>query len=461
MIFKKKSPTKIVEFDQDEQSPQNNPNLLNQLECALSDIAIGKYESYACDHPELRAALDGFVTSLIARENTQLTGSVDLSIQINEAVIAGADMSRSAVEIDERTGGMAAAVQELTTSVGQILDTTQIVAQSASNMRDATHKGMDLSKAASKEMQAVTHSVSQTADKLEHLVSASNEIADVVGFISDIADKTNLLALNATIEAARAGEAGKGFAVVAGEVKELANQTAQNAQQIIDKIGILQKETAEINAAISEVVQTVGTGAEAIETTNTEMGNIQAMSDEITDQMQNISGILEEQKSAAGEIAEGVNIVASMTSDNLEEINVTLNAMDAAEKTLVDKLQSFVGREIPNLTVHLAKSDHVIWKKRLANMLVGRESLKPGELASHQNCRLGKWYYALEDEAILNHPAYAALEPPHERVHKHGIEAARKYEARDLQGAIDEVKLVEKASEDVLRLLDDLLADRS
>ena len=85
-------------------------------------------------------------------------------------------------------------------------------------------------------LQQVTDQVEHTIGIIGQLNQHFNKIEEVVTFISQIADQTNLLALNATIEAARAGEAGKGFAVVANEVKELARQTAEATEKIVQTI---------------------------------------------------------------------------------------------------------------------------------------------------------------------------------------------------------------------------------
>ena len=130
--------------------------------------------------------------------------------------------------------------------------------------------------------------------------------------------------------------------------------------------------------------------------------------------------------------------------------------MGLANGRLITLLDGLTTPHIPNSTVLRAKSDHVIWKKNLADMMIGRVQLKSTELADHHGCRLGKWYDRIEDPAIRNHPAYQALAVPHAEVHKHGIAAARLYEERNLTGAMAEIALVDTASKDVLRLLDDL-----
>jgi methyl-accepting chemotaxis protein len=99
---------------------------------------------------------------------------------------------------------------------------------------------------------------SQTTERIRHLDQTVESIGGVLKLISGIASQTNLLALNATIEAARAGEAGKGFAVVAGEVKNLANQTAQATENIADQITRIQQETAAAVGGIGDISHTIG-----------------------------------------------------------------------------------------------------------------------------------------------------------------------------------------------------------
>ena len=106
--------------------------------------------------------------------------------------------------------------------------------------------------------------------------------------------------------------------------------------------------------------------------------------------------------------------------------------------------------------VKLAKADHVLWKKRLVDMSVGRASLSEAELADHQSCRLGKWYYGPGSLPYREHAAFTRLEGPHAAVHQSGKEAARLFNSGDLKGAMDAIERVEEASKDVLSLLDEL-----
>lgn len=99
------------------------------------------------------------------------------------------------------------------------------------------------------------------SEEIEHIVKtlgqSSDDIDEILIFVSNIAQQTNLLALNAAIEAARAGEAGKGFAVVANEVKELSKQTKSATKEIRQKIDFIQNEIKKAQSGISSTSQLI------------------------------------------------------------------------------------------------------------------------------------------------------------------------------------------------------------
>ena len=113
---------------------------------------------------------------------------------------------------------------------------------------------------------------------------------------------------------------------------------------------------------------------------------------------------------------------------------------------------------VPDKVIKLAQSDHVLWKKRLANMIIGREGLKPEELSDHHTCRLGKWYDTVQDPKYKNNPVFQQLVDPHKLVHQHGIQSVRYFNDGKFDEALAEISKVETASKDVLSMLAELEA---
>ncbi|WP_372832807.1 CZB domain-containing protein, partial [Pontibacterium sp.] len=106
--------------------------------------------------------------------------------------------------------------------------------------------------------------------------------------------------------------------------------------------------------------------------------------------------------------------------------------------------------------VKLAKSDHVIWKRRLTNMVAGREGLNAAELSSHHTCRLGRWYTSVNASVYQSHPSFVKLAIPHKQVHEGGIQAVELYNRGRVKEAMQRIERVEAASGEVLELLTDL-----
>ncbi|HMK79523.1 MAG TPA: methyl-accepting chemotaxis protein [Xanthobacteraceae bacterium] len=199
-------------------------------------------------------------------------------------------VASSSEEASGNVQSVASATEEMTSSVGEIARQVQ----ESSRIAD----------------EAVAQA-EKTDARINALSGAASRIGDVVKLITAIAEQTNLLALNATIEAARAGEAGRGFAVVAQEVKALAAQTAKATDEIGTQIGAMQAATQESVAAIKEIGGTIARIA-GIATT--------------------IAAAVEEQGAATQEIARNVSQAAKGTAEVVENItDVNRGASETGE----------------------------------------------------------------------------------------------------------------------------------
>ncbi|MDR2999812.1 MAG: methyl-accepting chemotaxis protein [Fibromonadaceae bacterium] len=156
------------------------------------------------------------------------------------------ELASTAEQMSMNMNSVASAVEELSASFAEITGNTD---ESHAIASDATKKSSEATKV------------------MNELGTAAKEIGHVTEIIKRIADKTNLLALNATIEAASAGAAGKGFAVVAGEIKELANQSAQSADDIarrIDGIQVGTNNAVEVISSVSEIINKINSSVDEI-----------------------------------------------------------------------------------------------------------------------------------------------------------------------------------------------------
>ena len=159
-----------------------------------------------------------------------LTGPVD-KVRCGSAAQHGA-----VAQVADAVGGLVQDSQQIAASA----DTSRTQAQTA---RDLARQGCALIGDASREVVAISATVSESAAAVEALRSRALAVRNLLSTVKEIAEQTNLLALNASIEAARAGESGRGFAVVADEVRKLADRTAQATTEINGVMDAIDRET--------------------------------------------------------------------------------------------------------------------------------------------------------------------------------------------------------------------------
>jgi methyl-accepting chemotaxis protein len=386
-----------------------------------------------------------------------LKDAVSISMTINEGAIANASIITGIHSARDEAQGMAAATEELVSSIQEISHQSEGVAGLSTEAHSVTEAGRQVVSEAMVEFATIEAVVREAAHKVADLAKASEAIGDILSSIEDIAAQTNLLALNATIEAARAGEAGKGFAVVANEVKNLANQTARATLDIGERINTLRQEMAGIVTTMSQGTEAIATGRHSMETMDRRMGEISDLVSNTTERMAEVSHILSQQAAAANEISSGIQKVAYLGQQNAQAIEKSTNALSGVEAEIGSLLTLLNDQEIPNKIITIAKADHVIWKKRLVDMVIGKITLKAEELSSEQTCRLGKWYFGPGSMPFRHHPAFAELEGCHRDVHQTGMSVVKAFNGGNAEEAIRLIGEVGGASERVIACLDRLI----
>lgn len=396
------------------------------------------------------------MTPLHAYADAQLKVTVDVVIQVTEISASNAQMLHALGGTSGSAGNIAAATAQLSASVNSLARGLADAEHGARGAQASSHLAGEATTTAMAKIDQLGQAVEDAALQVQDLDQASEEIGDIVQSINEIARQTRLLALNASIEAARAGEAGKGFAVVAAEVKDLSQQTAGAIVDIRQRISGLQGEIARIRGVMTETTAAARAGREAMEVVHQRRQEADELIHQTAQRLIEASRTVREQSLATSEVAENVTQVRRKTEANIEQLRSGINAMRRLEGLVGQQLSSFSPLDLPGKVVRLARADHVLWKKRLVDLLAGLGKLHPEELTEHTACRLGQWCSAEASPAMRSHPAFVALDRPHQEVHRHGIAAARAFHAGRTEEAFALVGKVEVASAELLHLLDAL-----
>jgi len=361
-------------------------------------------------------------------------------------------------------------VGKQTEMVETIASSSEELSSTVSDMSEFVHRSNKMTQEALEMSNGCIKGIGQSFDEISEAFEKSKEAAVAMGKVSNqtlqieqmvtviksVADQTNLLALNASIEAARAGEAGRGFAVVADEIKKLADSTKEQVAIIQAVVRTLMVELNSADSIIKDSNQTFTAGKENMDASKEAMVKMATALSGIGDSFMQINNSIDAQTAASQEMATSLMVVNEKIKNLNNETVKTGRAFNDISKSL-DTLRL---KMLPDAhmshseQIEVCISDHLIWRWRVYNMILGYENLTPEQVGNHLECRLGKWVENTGRQISSIKNNLDTMEIPHKKLHELAKEAIVAYNRGNVDSAELKLGEMDDVSKQIIEQLD-------
>jgi len=396
---------------------KNNINLMieatkNKLETLK--LILDAYGQYKYDFKLPNNKLKGMGGDMGTLSTSLLALGEDISMfmatfsnvtdKLNKNTVTLLDTSKA---LSQSSNHQASALEETAASIDEI---TSIIQSNATNI-------LNMSSISDKLQETATNGevlANDTKISMEEINEKVIQINEAITIIDQISFQTNILSLNAAVEAATAGEAGKGFAVVAQEVRNLANRSADAANQIKELVNEATIKTHEGKNITSTMIKGYSNLKEKI-----------IMTKDIID---NVTIASNDQKNRIVSINEAITQIDEMTQKNSSS-TIELNTISSEVQRLSSNIEETIKRssfdiEYKKMTcdaklsmeISQYKRDHIDFKASNFNKL---NEFKSFSVTDHTSCKLGKWIIEKEHEkaSFTQTTKWNELKTAHKKVH--------------------------------------------
>ncbi|UXJ50259.1 methyl-accepting chemotaxis protein [Pseudomonas citronellolis] len=289
------------------------------------------------------AAFNSLLEKLQQSMREVLGNAQQLGEMAEHAQQASQRVRDSSASQSEAATAIAAAIEQMSASIGHISSNTDDARQRAQDAGETAAQGTHIIARSNDEMDAIASTVHGAEALIEALGQHSNRISLVMQVIKDVAEQTNLLALNAAIEAARAGEQGRGFAVVADEVRQLAARTSGSSEEIAGMVQAMQSAAHDAITGMQSVSAQVSTGKSLSDQASERMSAIRNSSLQVAEAVGLIATAIGQQSTATQDMAQRIETVAHMSETNRVAAEETSD-ISANLSQLAQRLREAVGQ---------------------------------------------------------------------------------------------------------------------
>ncbi|MEX1670622.1 methyl-accepting chemotaxis protein [Zhongshania guokunii] len=330
---------------------ERNQTAILRLLDELADLADGDLTTSATVTEDFTGAIADSINYTIDQLRVLVSQINETAVQVSSAAQNSQSTALNLAQASEsqakEIAGASAAITEMALTIDRVSSNARESAAVAQRSVAIANTGAEVVQNTIKGMDNIREQIQETSKRIKRLGESSQEIGDIVSLINDIADQTNILALNAAIQASMAGDAGRGFAVVADEVQRLAERSSGATKQIEALVKTIQSDTNEAVISMEQTTSEVVRGARLAQDAGAALSQIEAVSQELAELIENISSAAADQATSAGQISSTMRVIQEITSQTSAGSTETARSIGALAEMTNDLRSSVAGFTLP------------------------------------------------------------------------------------------------------------------
>ncbi|ABC27448.1 Methyl-accepting chemotaxis protein [Hahella chejuensis KCTC 2396] len=348
-------------YEKEASQNEQNQNAILRLLDELADLADGDLTTEATVTEDFTGAIADSINFAIDQMRQLVTSINETAVRVagaaQETQATAMHLADASEHQAQEIAGASAAINEMAVSIDQVSSNAAESAAVAERSVAIAKKGAEIVQSTIRGMDNIREQIQETSKRIKRLGESSQEIGDIVSLINDIADQTNILSLNAAIQASMAGDAGRGFAVVADEVQRLAERSSAATKQIEALVKTIQTDTNEAVISMEQTTAEVVRGARFAQDAGVALEEIENVSKNLADLIQNISNAARQQSSSAGHISNTMNVIQEITSQTSAGTNATAKSIGKLAELANQLRNSVAGFKLPDQVGHSNEED--------------------------------------------------------------------------------------------------------
>ena len=350
-LLRETSKTQRVQLSETKQINQRNQEAILRLLDEIGSLGEGDLTVKATVTEDITGAIADSINFAVDQLRSLVSTINETAVQVaaaaQETQATAMHLAEAAEHQAQQITSASQQINSIASSIDQVSKNSAESADVASRSVQIAAKGADVVRQTIQGMDNIRDQIQETSKRIKRLGESSQEIGSIVELINDIAEQTNILALNAAIQAASAGEAGRGFAVVADEVQRLAERASNATKRIEALVQTIQSDTNEAVSSMEQTTAEVVSGARLAEDAGLALGEIEKVSNDLADLIQNISTAARQQSTAATNITATMSVIQEITTQTSQGASQTADSIGNLAQLAADLRRSVADFKLP------------------------------------------------------------------------------------------------------------------